>query len=210
MVKTSLSKIGVCGTLFFCFAVHAADTWYVKASNYGKGGLDGKTETTAWGTLQDAHDNAAAGDTIKVLEGTYDKGEKFDANHTNRLVVSKKLFFEAVGLRDNTHIVGKIATVKADGTHSTDGRGADGMRCVCVTADGYGSMFTGFTFRDGTSSTEGSDPIHDGNTSAGGGAINVRGSASSHACQNVYRRTERKADGTIHGVACSCKQRIAP
>ena len=167
-------------------ATYAADTWYVSASNFGKSGLDGKSEATAWGTLQDAHDNAAAGDTIKVLEGTYDKGEMYYAEHTNRLVVSKKLFFEAAGAREKTHIVGKLATVKADGTPSTNGCGKDGMRCVCVTADGYGSTFTGFTIRNGSSSNSGSDPIHGGNTKAGGGAINVRGSAASHECQNVY------------------------
>ena len=70
MVKTSFSAIGFCGAMLFGFAVHAADTWFVKAANFGKEGLDGRTEETAWGTLQDAHDNAAAGDTVKVLEGS--------------------------------------------------------------------------------------------------------------------------------------------
>ena len=71
MAKTSLSAIGFCGAMLFGFAVHAADTWFVKAANFGKEGLDGRTEETAWGTLQDAHDNAAAGDTVKVLEVFY-------------------------------------------------------------------------------------------------------------------------------------------
>ena len=139
MVKTSLSAIGFCGAMLFGFAVHAADTWFVKAANFGKEGLDGRTEETAWGTLQDAHDNAAAGDKIKVLEGVYDKGENYCSysKRTNRLVVAKKLFFEAVGSRDNTHIVGKISTVKEDGTASADGRGADGMRCVSVVEKGW-------------------------------------------------------------------------
>ena len=179
-----VSVFAICALL--SVATFAADTWYVSASNFGKSGLDGKSESTAWGTLQDAHDNAAAGDTIKVLEGTYDKGEKYDAQHTNRLVVSKKLFFEAAGTREKTHIVGKHATVKTDGTPSTDGRGKDAIRCVCVTADGYGSIFTGFTFRDGASSDTGNDPIESGGTSSGGGAINVRGKASTYECQNVY------------------------
>lgn len=188
MAKTSLVQTGICGAMLFCSAAYAADIWFVKAENYGKAGLDGRTEETAWGTLQDAHDHAAAGDTIKVLEGIYDKGEVYNStsSRTNRLVVTKKLFFEAVGSRENTHIVGKIATVKSDGTPSADGRGADGMRCVCVTETGHGSKFTGFTFRDGSTNNTGDDPIHSGKTSSSGGAINVFGSASSHACQNVY------------------------
>ena len=36
----------------------AAEVRYVNASNYGLAGLDGRSPTTAWGTLQDAHDNA--------------------------------------------------------------------------------------------------------------------------------------------------------
>ena len=186
MAKTSLSAIGFCGAMLFGFAVHAADTWFVKAANFGKEGLDGRTEETAWGTLQDAHDNAAAGDTIKVLEGVYDKGQKYESHHTNRLVVTKKLFFKAVGSRDSTHIVGKIATVKVDGTPSTNGIGSDGMRCVCITADGYGSQFSGFTFRDGASSDSGSDPMEGGTTASGGGAINVLGAARNYSCQNVF------------------------
>lgn len=186
MAKTSISAIGFCGAMLFGFAVHAADTWFVKAANFGKEGLDGRTEETAWGTLQDAHDKAAAGDTIKVLEGVYDKGQKYESHHTNRLVVTKKLFFKAVGSRDSTHIVGKIATVKADGTPSTDGTGSDGMRCVCITANGYGSQFSGFTFRDGASSNSGNDPIDGGTTASGGGAINVLGSAKNFSCQNVF------------------------
>ena len=187
MAKTSLSAIGFCGAMLFGFAVHAADTWFVKAANFGKEGLDGRTEETAWGTLQDAHDKAAAGDTIKVLEGFYDKGESYCSysKRTNRLVVAKKLFFEAVGSRDNTHIVGKLSTVKADGTASTDGRGTDGMRCVCVTDGGAGSIFSGFTFRDGSTDTTGSDAYTaSGKSNSGGGAINVFGKDSS--AYNVY------------------------
>ena len=47
--------------------------WYVKAANYGLSGLTGKDEEHAWGTLQQAHDNASAGDTIYVYPGTYNK-----------------------------------------------------------------------------------------------------------------------------------------
>ena len=183
-----VSVFAICALL--SAATFAANTWYVSAANFGKEGLDGRTEGTAWGTLQEAHDNASSGDTIKVLEGIYDKGEKFDAQHTNRLVVSKKLFFEAAGARDKTHIVGKHATVKSDGTASTDGRGKDAVRCVCVTTAGYGSVFTGFTFRDGASSDTGDDPVGSGGSKAGGGAINVRGNAQSaqgnYECQNAY------------------------
>lgn len=169
----------VVAVLGFSYAFAAEpNTWYASAANYGKDGLDGKSPETAWGTLQDAHDNASAGDTIRVLPGYYEQGCKYDSGsaHTNRLLVTKKLFFEATGSRDETHIVGRIATVKSGGKASTDGRGADGMRCICVTDKATGSMFTGFTIRDGSSGDSGSDAYNEsGKSAVGGGAINCYG-----------------------------------
>ena len=43
-------------------AAASPNVWYVKASNYGLDGLTGRDEEHAWGTLQQAHDAASAGE----------------------------------------------------------------------------------------------------------------------------------------------------
>ena len=174
--------------LTFLFVVSAlivssanAATWYVKAANYGQSGLDGRSEATAWGTLQDAHDNAAAGDTILVLPGDYDQGTYTDMvstsgaynnRHPNRLYVSKRLVFEAVGGKEVTHIVGVH-----DAT--ADGRGSGAVRCICVTTSGYGTIFKDFTIRNGATSSAGGDPVNLGGiASSSGGGLLVYGTHS--------------------------------
>ena len=86
--------------------VDGPNVWYVKASNYGLDGLTGEDEEHAWGTLQQAHDAASAGDTIYVLPGTYDQGSKKGNSLASRLVVSKQLHFVATGTAEETEIVG--------------------------------------------------------------------------------------------------------
>ena len=97
------------------------NVWYVKASNYGLDGLTGEDEEHAWGTLQDAHDNAAAGDTIYVLPGTYDQGSTKGNSLASRLVVSKQLHFVATGSAAETEIVG--STFPSPGRPSLSARG---------------------------------------------------------------------------------------
>ena len=162
----------------------SADTWYVKAANYGQSGLDGRSEATAWGTLQDAHDNANAGDTIRVCPGDYDQGtytdmvstwSTYNNQHPNRLYVTKKLFFEATGGKESTHIVGVH-----DAT--ADGRGAGAVRCICVAKGGYGTVFKGFTIRDGATHSSGGDPVNTGGiASSSGGGLLVYGAHSEGA-----------------------------
>ena len=121
------------------------DVWYVKASNYGLDGLTGRDEEHAWGTLQQAHDAASAGDTIYVLPGTYDQGSKTGNSLASRLVVSKQLHFVATGSADETEIVGNRPAT----ANGYNGSGA--IRCVSVTSASSGTTFTRFTFRDGGS-----------------------------------------------------------
>ena len=145
------------------------DVWYVKASNYGLDGLTGKDEDHAWGTLQQAHDAASSGDTIYVLPGTYDKGSVTSCGRAARLVVSKKLDFIATGRADETFIKGEPST-------AANGWGDDGMRCVCVTSGGYGSIFTGFTLCGGsTGASTGAPYLKTGNINSGGAALNCYG-----------------------------------
>ena len=145
------------------------NVWYVKASNYGLDGLTGEDEEHAWGTLQQAHDAASAGDTIYVLPGTYDQGSKKSCGRDARLVVSKRLNFVATGRADETFIKGEPSTAAA-------GWGDDGMRCVCVTSGGYGSTFTGLTLCGGsTGKNSGAPYLKTGNIDSGGAALNCYG-----------------------------------
>ena len=76
MNRFSVGRLS-CGLagLLIAFSAPAA-TWYVDDDNYGKPDLDGKTEATAFGALQDAMDNADLkdGDTVLVLPGVYTNG----------------------------------------------------------------------------------------------------------------------------------------
>ena len=150
-----------------------AETWYVKASNYGREDLTGRDEEHAWGTLQQAHDAASAGDTIYVLPGTYDQGVKNARQRDNRVYVTKKLFFVAVEGPSKTHIVGELSP-------TTTGYGGAGVRCIAVAQSGTGTMFTGFTIRNGSTGKGTRQPWDttygaNGNCITTGGGINCYG-----------------------------------
>lgn len=141
-----------------------ADTWYVKPD--GTDAEDrGKSAETPFRTLQYAHDNAAAGDTIRLLPGTYAEGEVADPKHKNRLVVSKKLFFRATGKKSETIIRGRFDP-------STGSWGANAIRCVYVAKDGYDSEFHGITFKEGGGTCNSSDGA---GSSDWGGCVHVYG-----------------------------------
>lgn len=175
-----------------------ADVWYVKAANYGQNGLDGRSEATAWGTLQEAHDNASAGDTVYVLPGDYDQGGATDTtstityatgsgaytsnnNHPNRLLVSKKLTFEST-VDKAAHIVGIHAA-------TADGRGSGAVRCITVMKTGWGTVFKNFTIRDGATLASGGDPTGGANgiTVAAGGGLLVYGERGPDKTKDVRR-----------------------
>ena len=133
----------------------AADTWYVDAGFYDASG-DGKSEATAFGTIQEAIDAAAAGDTIKVLPGVYDKGYTVDTAsggaNNNRVLITKNLTIESTGGKEKTHIVG------AYDPDSTSGLGDGAVRCVAVNKGVTAVKLVGFTLRDGaTRQSDGSD-----------------------------------------------------
>ena len=82
-------------------------TLYVDDDNYGKTGLDGLTEQTAYGTIQDAVSAAESGSVIRVLPGIYAKGGATVGGFTNRVYVnSKRLKIVSTGGRAVTSIVG--------------------------------------------------------------------------------------------------------
>ena len=193
------NRMSTMGGLAFVLAVSAlcavnADpaTWHVKAANYGQSGLDGRSEATAWGTLQDAHDNANAGDTILVYPGNYDQGGRADTDsyyngarsndNPNRLIVTKKLTFVST-VPKAAHIVGVHAA-------TADGRGSGAVRCICLMTDGHGTIFKDFTIRDGATLSSGKDPLNTegaGSTCSGGGLIVLGANAGDSKTANVRK-----------------------
>ena len=63
----------VAGWCVAVFAAASAGTWYVDDDKYGSSG-DGRSAATAFGTIQEAMDNASLqeGDTVILMPGTYD------------------------------------------------------------------------------------------------------------------------------------------
>ena len=162
----------------------AAEVRYVNASNYGLAGLDGRSPTTAWGTLQDAHDNANDDDIIKILPGVYDQGGSThsDNGHPNRLTVTKRLVFEATGGCSNTFIEGKL-----DYSANEAGYGSQAIRCIYVAASGYGTVFKNLTLRNGGSSGSTSDPYTTGKSGGYGGGLLVCGGWSLDKDADVFK-----------------------
>ena len=171
------------GLSAFAGAWDDGNTWFVATNGADVAASSGGgTEAAPFRTLQFAHDQASAGDTIKLTPGVYAEGEVFGAQHTNRLVVSKKLRFVATGSRDETHIVGRHSTA------SEYGMGPDAIRCVYVNEKSSGSEFHNLTFRDGASNSAGGDPynnVNNGASSAGGGAVTCYG-RNADAQQRAY------------------------
>lgn len=131
-----------------------ADIWWVDAANYGKSGLDGTTQEKAFGTIQDAVNRAASGDTVKVKPGVYDQGDPAqDGFGKCRVVISgKQLLLESTGNRDDTIIVGQ---------HSTSGK-HDSTAVRCVYADTAGTELRGFTLRGGDTTGDNSSALGSG------------------------------------------------
>ena len=140
-------------------AAVASDPIWVDDDNYGKSGLDGKSPSTAYGTIQDAVDNAAAGDTIRVMPGLYDKGGE-------KVVMTGATPARVGVLTDNLTIV---AEDKAPGATVIRGRFATGATGVNATACGDDSVgcvavknvqtfrMEGFTLENGATQVPGGD-----------------------------------------------------
>lgn len=149
-------------------------TWFVATNGVDAVGR-GTTAETPFKTLQFAHDQATAGDTVSVAPGVYGEGEEHTASGVTfptRLIVTKKLFFVAPGGRDETHIVGRLV----NGTY-----GVGAVRGIYVSSAAYGTEFHGFTVRDcgndGSSSSE----------KGYGGGVLVEGNPTQNKTASIFK-----------------------
>ena len=180
-MKTTSTRaaLAVCMCLSAWVAA-SAGTWYVDADNYGKTGLTGKSEALAYGTIQEAIDRAASGDTIYVAPGVYSNGLGSCVASWGKSRIgwnSKKLFIYSTGDASNTHIVGMKDPSSATGT------GANAVRCLSIYDNSgtscSGTVFKGFTFRDGSTVSDKSQGTGLQDSALQGGAVRV-----SH--RNIY------------------------
>jgi len=144
MNRFSVGRLS-CGLagLLIAFSAPAA-TWYVDDDNYGKPDLDGKTEATAFGALQDAMDNADLkdDDTVLVLPGVYTNGATVMVGANTRIGISKSIKLVAKAGKDVTHIVGAPDP-------GTGACGPQAVRCIGVSHQAKGTEIRGFTIRNG-------------------------------------------------------------
>ena len=152
----------------------AANTWYVNADHYGQSGLDGKSEALAYGTIQDAISKASNGDTIYVAPGVYSNGlGKAVASWGKSRIGwnNKKLYLYSTGDASNTHIVGEKDPSTELGT------GPNAVRCFSMydyqNASCGGTIFKGFTFRDGSTVTALSEGTDLQSQALQGGAVRI-------------------------------------
>ena len=122
-------------------------TILVSAANYGKPNLDGRTEATAFGTIQDGVTNAVAGDVVEVLEGVYDRGGEMNSSAggatSNRVFISKAITIRSRSGSARTVIVG-APDFAGEPNH---GLGPAAVRCVCFSD--VAAILQGFTLTGG-------------------------------------------------------------
>ena len=169
---TSIGRTVVCFTVLAAAAMAIGEpkTILVSAANYGKPNLDGRTEATAFGTIQDGVTNAVAGDVVEVLEGVYDRGGEMNSSvggaTSNRVFISKAITVRSRSGSARTVIVG-APDFAGEPNH---GLGPAAVRCVCFSD--VAAVLQGFTLTGGyVNQSTGSD----GACVRGGGVLVTSG-----------------------------------
>ena len=136
----------------------AANEWHVSKADGNDATGNGSTNAP-FATIQRAVEAAAAEDTVYVRPGVYDEGEQsglswslagYKGNSKVRVRVTKKLNIFATGSQEDTVILGRIGTLWVDPARTTVPTYAtNNVGCVIVDAAASGTVFKGFTFRDG-------------------------------------------------------------
>ena len=150
-----MKRLMVAGWCVAAVAAAMAETWYVDDDNYGSSG-DGRSAATAFGTIQEAMDNASltAGDTVILMPGSYDQGGDVTTGGQGmaaRVVVKKAniTIRSSTGKAEDVHIVGHL-----DNSAGNDhGMGTGAMRCLADTGV-TGIVVHGVTFRNGATTPE--------------------------------------------------------
>lgn len=141
---TRSAALGAATALALAAAPATATEWFV-ATN-GLDSADGRSEATAFLTIQKAVDSAEAGDTVTVLPGIYDSGYKqvsaYSYYHRQRVYIDKNLTLRSRDGADVTHIVGAWDS-------SATGMGDNAVRCIAVSNNVTAVTIQGFTIRDG-------------------------------------------------------------
>ena len=160
----------------------AADTLWVDDDWYNQGGIG--TEASPYGTIQDAVEAAASGDTIKVKAGVYDKGGMVNTTgdiKSRVRVFDKQLHLVAVDGKENTLIVGA-----SDPTGAADGRGPNAVRCVIVAGTGSdGTVIEGFTICGGRTDSEIDSTSANNGKGFGAGVYDRRGQRKTYVVDCV-------------------------
>ena len=163
-------------------ATEGANAWWVDDDWYEKGGNG--SETSPFGTIQDAVEAASSGDTIKVKAGVYDRGGKVNTTgdiKSRVRVFDKKLHLIAVDGKENTFIVGE-----SDPTGEADGRGPNAVRCVIVAGAGSdGTVIEGFTICGGRTDSEIDSTSANNGKGFGAGVYDRRGQRKTYVVDCV-------------------------
>ena len=184
------SLLAVVAGAAFAVCASAADEWFVDDDNYGKVGMDGKSELSAFGTIQEAINKTKAGDTVTVLPGTYDRDPVPHATFGySRVWIPRAITLRSRDGAAATHIVG--APDPETGTC-----GSNACRCICAP---YANIVVkGFTLRDGYSNP-------DQNDKGRGGILHANQRTDVYLVDCVASNCVTRQGGLFGGVAIRCR-----
>ena len=176
---------------------------WVDDDNYGKEGLDGKTEEKAFGTIQDAIDTIDSMTVVKVKKGVYDQGRGqigcFDS--ANRVELSKDGYIRLIGVEgaENTVIVGATDTSTLADPQKL-GCGPAAMRCLALNMN---CVVQGFTLTGGHSGVDATDTA-DTAITRGGAVCAANGNAFVADCI-ISNNVAKRAAGGYKGTYVRCR-----